>query len=99
MEWLNYHHLLYFWRVVHLGGIARACEELRLAPSTISAQLRMLEQHLGEKLLARSGRGVVPTEMGVGVFGYAEQIFGLGREMMNSIKKRPTGRPLQLSIG
>lgn len=99
MEWLNYHHLLYFWRVVHLGGITRACEELRLAPSTISAQLRMLEEHLGEKLLSRSGRGVIPTAAGAIVFGYAEEIFGLGRELMNSIKKRPTGRPLRLNIG
>lgn len=99
MEWLNYHHLLYFWRVVRLGGITRACEELRLAPSTISAQLRSLEDQLGEKLLARSGRGVVPTEAGNLVYGYAEEIFGLGREMMNSIKKRPTGKPLRLTIG
>jgi LysR family transcriptional activator of nhaA len=99
MEWLNYHHLLYFWRVVKLGSITRACEELRLAPSTISAQLRSLEEQLGEKLLARSGRTLIPTEVGVVVYGYAEEIFGLGREMMNSIKKRPTGKPLRLTVG
>jgi len=99
MEWLNYHHLLYFWCVVRLGGITRACEELRLAPSTVSAQLRNLEDQLGEKLLARTGRRLVPTEAGNTVFRYAEEIFGLGREMMNSIKKRPTGKPLRLTIG
>ena len=99
MEWINYHHLLYFWRVVKLGGITRACEEFRLAPSTISAQLRSLEDQLGEKLLARSGRTLIPTEVGVVVYGYAEEIFGLGREMMNSIKKRPTGKPLRLTVG
>jgi LysR family transcriptional regulator, transcriptional activator of nhaA len=99
MEWLNYHHLLYFWRVVRLGGITRACEELRLAPSTVSAQLRELEEQLGEKLLARAGRTVIPTEAGSVVYGYAEEIFGLGREMMNSIKKRPTGKPLRLTVG
>jgi LysR family transcriptional regulator, transcriptional activator of nhaA len=99
MEWLNYHHLLYFWCVVRLGGITRACEELRLAPSTVSAQLRSLEDQLGEKLLAHSGRTLVPTEVGSVVYGYAEEIFGLGREMMNSIKKRPTGKPLRLTVG
>jgi LysR family transcriptional activator of nhaA len=99
MEWLNYHHLLYFWRVVKLGGITRACEELRLAPSTISAQLRNLEDQVGEKLLARSGRTLIPTEVGAVVYGYAEEIFSLGREMMNSIEKRPTGKPLRLTVG
>ena len=99
MEWLNYHHLHYFWCVVRLGGITRACEELRLAPSTVSAQLRSLEEQLGEKLLSHSGRSVIPTKVGAVVYGYAEEIFGLGREMMNTIKKRPTGKPLRLTVG
>ena len=38
MEWLNYHHLLYFWTVAREGSIARASEVLSLAPPTISAQ-------------------------------------------------------------
>jgi LysR family transcriptional activator of nhaA len=78
MEWLNYHHLFYFWRVVRTGSITKACEELRLAPPTISAQLRSLEEQMWEKLLVRSGRSLVPTEMGRLVFRYAEDIFGLG---------------------
>ena len=96
MEWLNYHHLFYFWKVVRTGSITRACEELRLAPPTISAQLRSLEEQMGEKLLARSGRSLVPTEMGRLVFRYAEEIFGLGQELMDAVKQRPTGRPLRV---
>lgn len=99
MEWLNYHHLFYFWRVVRLGGVSRACEELRLAPSTVSAQLHHLEEQMGEKLLVRAGRRVVPTEVGGMVYRYAEEIFGLGRELMDSVKKRPSGKPLRLTIG
>jgi LysR family transcriptional activator of nhaA len=99
MEWLNYHHLFYFWKVVRTGSITRACEELRLAPPTISAQLRRLEEQMGEKLLTRSGRSLVPTEMGRLVFRYAEDIFGLGRELMDTVKQRPTGRPLRVVIG
>ena len=38
MEWLNYHHLLYFWTVARAGPIARASEELRLAPPTLLAR-------------------------------------------------------------
>jgi LysR family transcriptional activator of nhaA len=99
MEWLNYHHLFYFWKVVRAGGITRACRELRLAPPTISAQLRTLEEHLGEPLLIRSGRTLVPTEVGRMVYGYAEEIFGLGQELLDAVKQRPTGRPLRLVIG
>ena len=99
MEWLNYHHLFYFWKVVRAGSITRASRELYLAPSTISAQMRSLEQQLGEKLLMRQGRNVAPTEVGRMVVRYAEQIFGIGQELMDAVKQRPTGRPLRLVIG
>ena len=99
MEWLNYHHLFYFWKVVKSGSISAACRELRLAPPTISAQLRTLEEQLGEKLLKRKGRSLEPTEVGHMVFRYAEEIFGLGRELMDAVKQRPTGRPIRLVVG
>ena len=99
MEWLNYHHLLYFWTVVRTGSVAAASEELRLASPTISVQIRRLEDQIGEKLLRRSGRRVVPTEMGQAVFRYADEIFSLGRELLNMVHGRPTGRPLQLVVG
>lgn len=99
MEWLNYHHLYYFWTVVRTGSITKACEELRLAPPTVSVQLRNLEEQLGEKLLTRSGRDLIPTEMGRTVYRYAEEIFSLGREIMDRVKQRPTHRPLRLAIG
>lgn len=99
MEWLNYHHLYYFWTVVRKGSIAKACQELRLAPPTVSAQLRDLEDHLGEKLLQRSGRGLVPTEIGQRVYRQAEEIFSIGREIMDTVKHRPTRRPLRLAVG
>src|SRR5688572_10283962 len=99
MEWLNYHHLFYFWKVVRLGSITAACKELRLAPPTISAQLRSLEEQLGEKLLARKGRTLVPTDVGQMVYGYAQQIFGLGQELMDAVKQRPSERPIRLVVG
>src|SRR6187549_1676571 len=99
MEWLNYHHLLYFWQVVRLGSITAACKELRLAPPTVSTQLRTLEDQLGEKLLTRRGRALVPTDVGRMVYGYAEQIFGLGQELMDAVKQRPSERPLRLVVG
>lgn len=99
MEWLNYHHLLYFWMVAREGSIARAGEQLRLAQPTISGQIRMLEDQLGEKLFERSGRNLVMTDVGRLVYEYADQIFALGREMMDTLKDRPTGRPLRFQVG
>ncbi len=99
MEWLNYHHLLYFWTVARTGSIANASKELLLAPPTISAQIKRLEATMGEKLFARPGRRLVLTEMGRVVFRYAEEIFGLGRELLDTLQDRPTGRPLRVQIG
>ena len=99
MEWLNYHHLLYYWMVVRTGSVAAASSELKLAPPTISVQIRRLGDQLGEKLLRRSGRHVVPTEMGQVVYRYADEIFTLGRELVETVRGRPTGRPMHVTIG
>lgn len=99
MEWLNYHHLLYFWTVASEGSIARACDRLRLAPPTISTQIKSLEESLGEQLFLRSGRKLVLTDVGRTVFDYAEEIFGLGQELMSVVRQRPTGQPVRLNVG
>ena len=99
MEWMNYHHLLYFWTVAKEGSIARACERLHLAQPTISGQLRQFEEALGEKLFKKSGRGLAMTDVGQVVYRYADEIFGLGRELQDVLKGRPRGRPLRLFAG
>jgi LysR family transcriptional activator of nhaA len=99
MDWLNYHHLLFFWTVVREGGVVRAAEKLRLSQPTISSQVRALENVLGEKLFTKVGRRLVPTDVGQVVYRYADEIFSLGRELMDTVKGRPTGRPMRLDIG
>lgn len=99
MEWLNYHHLLYFWMVAREGSVTRASSELRLAQPTISTQIRMLEESLGEKLFVRQGRNLVLTEVGREAYRYADEIFSLGREMLDVIKNRGSGRALRLAVG
>lgn len=99
MDWLNYHHLLYFWVVAKQGSIAQASKELRLAPPTISAQIHRLEEVLGEKLFERKGRRLVLTEFGRVALRYAEEIFSLGREFLDTAKGRPSGRPIRLVVG
>lgn len=99
MDWLNYHHLLYFWVVAREGSIAKACEELSLAQPTISGQLRMLEDDLGEKLFKRAGRGLVLTEVGHTVYRYAEEIFGLGKEIKEIVRGGRPERSPRLIVG
>ena len=65
----------------------------------ISAQLRTLEESLGEKLFVRSGRNLILTDVGRLVFSYSGEIFALGRELTQTVKNQPTGRPLRLLVG
>jgi LysR family transcriptional regulator, transcriptional activator of nhaA len=99
MSWLNYHHLYYFWNVVRAGGVNQAAKQLRVSPPAISAQLRELQNQLGEPLFTRQGRKLVLTEMGRTVLSYAEDIFALGRELLDTVRNRPTGRPIRVDIG
>lgn len=99
MEWLNYHHLLYFWTVARIGGITPASEDLRLTQATVSAQIKSLEQALGEKLFRKAGRRLALTDTGKLVFRYADEIFSLGQEMMGTLKGRPEGRLARLTVG
>ncbi len=99
MEWLNYHHLYYFWTVARAGSIARAGEQLRLAQPTISNQLKTLEASLGVKLLERQGRRLVPTDVGRTVLRYADDIFRTGSELQRAVKGLPTGQRLRLVVG
>jgi len=99
MDWLNYHHLRYFWMVAREGGLRRAAEKLHVSPPSISAQIRELEATLGEKLFRRSGRGNVLTDVGQVALRYADEIFTLGREMSDALKQRPSGKALRLHVG
>lgn len=99
MEWLNYHHLLYFWVVARKGSIARAAEELRLSQPTISNQLKSLEAALGHPLLERRGRGLVLTDVGRTVQRYADDIFRTGRELQQAVKGIPTRERIPFTVG
>ena len=99
MESINYRHLFYFWTVATEGSVSRACEKLHLAQPTVSGQLQTLEHSLGEKLFQKSGRSIALTEVGRVVYRYADEIFSLGRELANTVRGRPIGRPLRLFVG
>jgi LysR family transcriptional activator of nhaA len=99
VEYLNYHHLRYFWTVAREGGLTKATAKLNVSQPTISAQIHALEGVLGEKLFRRAGRNLALTDTGQQVLGYADEIFSLGEDLLNSVKQRPTSRALRLNLG
>lgn len=100
MDWLNYHHLLYFWTVAREGSVTRASEILELTQPTVSTQVAALERSFGTPLFKRTGRAVSLTEAGRVVFEYADEIFKLGQELSRVMKEGPTRtRSSKVAIG
>lgn len=99
MDWLNYHHLHYFWAVAKAGSLRAAAEALHVSQPSISAQIKQLEADLGSPLFKRSGRGLALTEEGSLAFSYAEEIFGLGQEMLGVLRRRGTAALPRVAVG
>ncbi len=99
MEFLNYHHLMYFAAVAREGSVQKAAQTLHRSQPTVSCQVRLLEKMLGEKLFQKQGRRLVLSEMGRVVLRYAEEIHLLGRELLDTMMGRPTGRMPRLAVG
>jgi LysR family transcriptional activator of nhaA len=99
LDWLNYHHLHYFWVVAREGGLVPAGKVLGVSHPTLSAQIHALERRLGEKLFTKVGRRLVLTDVGRMVFRYADEIFTIGREMLDTVKGHAGGQPLRLDVG
>ena len=99
MARLNYRHLEYFWQVGREGGVTAASRVLHVGQPAISAQIRKLERALGEELFDRTGRTMVLTEVGQVVYGYAEEIFSMGRDLKDEVDGLPGRGPLRLSVG
>ena len=98
-EFLNYHHLRYFWAVAREGSLRLAAEKLSVSQPSMSAQIKLLESALGGRLFRPSGRSLALTEFGQMIHGYAEEIFALGSEVLRAAKQAPTSRVLRLNAG
>lgn len=96
---LNYHHLRVFWTAAREGGVTRASERLHVTQPTVTTQIRALEKALGQKLFTRSGRRLVLTELGRAAYRYADEIVGLGQELVDRMQGGTPGREIRLTIG
>jgi LysR family transcriptional activator of nhaA len=99
MRHLNYNHLLYFWTIAREGSIARASEHLHLTPQTLSGQLKLLEESVGEPLFHRVGRGLVLSDAGELVKHYADEIFSIGAELAQRVSEKQPGSSESVTIG
>lgn len=98
-DFLNYHHLRYFWTVAREGSLRRASEKLHVSQPSMCTQIKLLEASLGEALFRTSGRRLDLTEFGQLIYGYAEEIFTLGGEVLRATKQAPGIRRLRLHVG
>ncbi len=99
MEWLNYHHVYYFWLVAKEQSVTKAASILKVSQPTVSAQLKNLEDFLGEKLFDRVGKKIFLTDQGKITFRFADEIFSLGKEMLQTLRGQSVSRPVKFSIG
>jgi len=99
MATLNFKHLRYFWIVAKTGSIARAAEQLHLAPHSISGQLKEFETTLGVVLFRRVGRNLELTDAGRRILSYAEEIFSIGDELLEVLHEQNTNKSLLFRVG
>jgi LysR family transcriptional activator of nhaA len=99
MNWFNYQHLYYFYMIAREGGVAKAATKLRLGQPTLSTQLKQFETAIGHQLFERVNRSMQLTETGKVVFDFAEEIFKLGSEMIETINDKRGDRVTHLQIG
>lgn len=64
--------LRYFTRVVELGSMGKAAQDLGVVTSALSQQISRLESELSTRLLQRTSTGVVPTDAGIAFFRQAQ---------------------------
>jgi len=80
IEMLDLELLKSFVSVVDSGGFTRAGERVHRTQSTVSQQIKRLEEDVGQLLLVRNGKDVTPTEAGERLLSYARRLLSLADE-------------------
>ena len=96
---LNYHHLRYFRAIATEGSLTGAAKALRISQSSLSIQLRQLEESLGQPLFSRENKSLVLNEAGRIALEYAETIFRTGDELVDVMTHQSADRRVLLRIG
>jgi DNA-binding transcriptional LysR family regulator len=91
--------LLTFERIVREGSFSRAAWSLDVAQPTVSARIRALEQAVGGPLFARSGRGVMLTDLGASFLPFAQRAVEVLNAGVEAARQAQVGQRGRVSIG
>src|SRR5215470_4791506 len=87
-----------FVSVVDAGGFTRAGERVHRTQSTVSQQIKRLEEDLGQVLLHREGKEVRPTEAGERLLSYARRLLSLAEEARDVLGQPGSEGAIRLGI-
>ncbi len=92
---MDLRQLEYFVAVTEQGSFSRAAATLNLAQPSVSRQIALLEEELGQRLLERTGRGVTPTPAGHALLAHARVMLNAASQALSDLKEmhaEPVGR-------
>jgi DNA-binding transcriptional LysR family regulator len=87
-----------FVSVVDSGGFTRAGARVHRTQSTVSQQIKRLEDDVGQPLLNRSGKDVTPTEAGERLLSYARRLLSLAEEARDVLTRPGNEGAVRLGI-
>src|SRR5258705_8731182 len=87
-----------FVSVVDAGGFTRAGERVHRTQSTVSQQIKRLEEDVGQPLLVRSGKDVTPTEAGERLLSYARRLLALAEEARDVVSRPGNEGAIRLGV-
>jgi LysR family nitrogen assimilation transcriptional regulator len=96
---LSLRQLSYLVAVLDAGSLTRAAERLNLTPTSLSLQMKLLEERLGTRLLLRHSRGVTATEAGAIFLEHARDILRRVSELEQVFEAGGIAVPRTLRVG
>ena len=84
--------------VADAGSLTAAAPRVYLSQSSVSEQIRKLEERAGQSLLTRSKAGVAPTEAGLRLLGHARRILALSDEAFRDLRGETLQGELRLAV-
>jgi LysR family transcriptional activator of nhaA len=95
----NFNHLYYFYITAKSGGVTAAAHFLNTSQSSLSIQLKTLEESLDKQLFHKVGRNIELTPDGQVVFGFCRRSFEATDELADFLKSSGESKGQRFAIG
>ena len=96
---MDLRQLRYFSAAVKMGSISAAARECGISQPSLSQQVKILEDDLGEILLIRQARGVAPTEAGKVLMMHTSRLLAEEKDLRAQFDSRSALQAGQLKFG